>query len=147
MQLPSQYPQTIFFFQLVNIPIITAWLLFYFSSNIIFLYAGLCLTGLSGGLLEAPVITTGYLSQFQFKRFFHFNKFSGTNLCGGSHNSEGPRHAVRNRFILCHIRCIHCFPARIVFPMANNCFVQLCFTAVSVCFTFPGTGEPSLVDS
>jgi MFS family permease len=33
------------------------------------LYAGLCLTGLSGGLLEAPVITTVHLSKFQFKRF------------------------------------------------------------------------------
>lgn len=41
--------------QLVNIPILISWLLFHFSTNIYFLYAGLCLSGLSGGLMEAPV--------------------------------------------------------------------------------------------
>jgi MFS family permease len=41
--------------QLVNVPIMVAWLLFYFSTNVNYLYAGLCLTGLTGGLLEAPV--------------------------------------------------------------------------------------------
>lgn len=43
--------------QIVNIPMMCAWLLFYFSTNIYHLYAGLCLAGLSGGLMEAPVLT------------------------------------------------------------------------------------------
>ncbi|KAJ6636354.1 Facilitated trehalose transporter Tret1, partial [Pseudolycoriella hygida] len=43
--------------QIVNIPIFLAWLLFHFSTNIYHLYAGLCLAGLSGGLMEAPVLT------------------------------------------------------------------------------------------
>lgn len=36
---------------------IISWLLFYFSTNVNYLYAGLCLSGLSGGLMEAPVLT------------------------------------------------------------------------------------------
>lgn len=53
--------------QIVNIPFLTAWLLFYFSTSIGHLYGALFLTGLSGGLLEAPVriyisITTKYIT-------------------------------------------------------------------------------------
>lgn len=41
----------------MNIPILLAWLLFHFSTNVYHLYGGLCLAGLSGGLMEAPVLT------------------------------------------------------------------------------------------
>lgn len=41
--------------QLVSVPMIFAWLLFHFAKNVNYLYVGLCLTGLSGGLMEAPV--------------------------------------------------------------------------------------------
>ncbi|GLV41627.1 uncharacterized protein CBL_06856 [Carabus blaptoides fortunei] len=43
--------------QLLNIPFLGAWLLFHYASTVDHLYMALCLTGLSGGLLEAPVIT------------------------------------------------------------------------------------------
>ncbi|CAD7092861.1 unnamed protein product [Hermetia illucens] len=43
--------------QLVNFPILASWLLFHFSTSTGYLYAGLCLSGLSGGLMEAPVLT------------------------------------------------------------------------------------------
>lgn len=43
--------------QIVNIPIIMSWLLFHFSTSIYHLYAALCLAGLSGGLMEAAVLT------------------------------------------------------------------------------------------
>ncbi|XP_059618579.1 facilitated trehalose transporter Tret1 [Phlebotomus argentipes] len=43
--------------QLVNIPILIAWLIFHFSTKVVHLYVGLCLAGVSGGLLEAPVLT------------------------------------------------------------------------------------------
>lgn len=43
--------------QMVNIPFCIAWLLFYFSSETRHLYGALFLTGLAGGLLEAPVLT------------------------------------------------------------------------------------------
>lgn len=43
--------------QVVNVPMFAAWLCFHFSTNVNHLYAGLCLAGLSGGLLEAPVLT------------------------------------------------------------------------------------------
>lgn len=53
--------------QFVNIPIICAWLLFHFSTNIYHLYGGLCLAGLSGGLMEAPVLT--YVAEVTEPRF------------------------------------------------------------------------------
>lgn len=34
---------------------IFSWLLFHFASNVNYLYMGLCLSGLGGGLMEAPV--------------------------------------------------------------------------------------------
>ncbi|XP_067642478.1 solute carrier family 2, facilitated glucose transporter member 8 isoform X2 [Eurosta solidaginis] len=43
--------------QLVNIPILASWLLFHFSTRTEHLYAALCLSGLGGGLMEAPVLT------------------------------------------------------------------------------------------
>jgi SP family facilitated glucose transporter-like MFS transporter 8 len=39
----------------VNIPFIVAWVMFHYASNVGMLYGSLVLTGLSGGLLEAPV--------------------------------------------------------------------------------------------
>lgn len=42
-------------------------MLFYFSKNIFHLYAGLCLAGISGGLLEAPVLT--YVAEVTQPRF------------------------------------------------------------------------------
>lgn len=36
---------------------VVAWSLFYFSTNIYFVYIGLGLAGMSGGLLEAPLLT------------------------------------------------------------------------------------------
>lgn len=41
--------------QLVNIPFLCAWIVFKFTSSIYLIFIALCLTGLSGGLLEAPV--------------------------------------------------------------------------------------------
>lgn len=43
--------------QLLNVPFLGAWLLFHYARSVGHLYMALCLTGLSGGLLEAPVIT------------------------------------------------------------------------------------------
>ncbi|XP_039763604.1 facilitated trehalose transporter Tret1-like isoform X2 [Pararge aegeria] len=43
--------------QMVNVPFFIAWLLFHYSTNVGHLYGALFLTGLSGGLLEAPVLT------------------------------------------------------------------------------------------
>ncbi|XP_044268551.1 facilitated trehalose transporter Tret1 isoform X1 [Tribolium madens] len=43
--------------QLVNIPFLTAWLLFYFSTDVWQIFLALCITGVTGGLLEAPVLT------------------------------------------------------------------------------------------
>jgi hypothetical protein len=40
---------------LVNVPFIVAWIMFHYASNAGMLYASLVLTGLAGGLLEAPV--------------------------------------------------------------------------------------------
>ncbi|XP_023727209.1 facilitated trehalose transporter Tret1 isoform X4 [Cryptotermes secundus] len=42
---------------LVNVPFIVAWVMFHYASNVGMLYASLVLTGLGGGLLEAPVLT------------------------------------------------------------------------------------------
>lgn len=42
---------------LANIPFVMAWLIFYYSSNPAMLLAALAMTGLTGGLLEGPVIT------------------------------------------------------------------------------------------
>lgn len=52
-----QYSVIDFIQQVVNLPIFGSWLLFFFSTDIWHLYAGLCLFGLSGGLMEAPVLT------------------------------------------------------------------------------------------
>jgi SP family facilitated glucose transporter-like MFS transporter 8 len=40
---------------MVNVPFIVAWVMFHYASNIGMLFASLVLTGLAGGLLEAPV--------------------------------------------------------------------------------------------
>jgi SP family facilitated glucose transporter-like MFS transporter 8 len=39
----------------MNVPFVVAWVMFHYASNVGMLYACLVLTGLSGGLLEAPV--------------------------------------------------------------------------------------------
>ncbi|KAJ8737190.1 hypothetical protein PYW07_000461 [Mythimna separata] len=43
--------------QMVNVPFFIAWLIFHFSTTTGHLYGALFLTGLAGGLLEAPVLT------------------------------------------------------------------------------------------
>lgn len=43
--------------QMVNVPFFIAWLIFHFSTTTAHLYGALFLTGLAGGLLEAPVLT------------------------------------------------------------------------------------------
>ncbi|XP_072930372.1 facilitated trehalose transporter Tret1-like isoform X2 [Epargyreus clarus] len=43
--------------QLVNVPFFVAWLILHFATSSAHLYAALSLTGLAGGLLEAPVLT------------------------------------------------------------------------------------------
>ncbi|KAK9702321.1 Sugar transporter [Popillia japonica] len=81
--------------QLVNIPFLCAWIMFKYTTSIYLIFLALCLTGLSGGLLEAPVITYvaeicqprlrgmlsststlsvmgGVLIQFLFGTFFHW---------------------------------------------------------------------------
>ncbi|KAK2584483.1 hypothetical protein KPH14_006858 [Odynerus spinipes] len=42
---------------LANIPFILAWLLFHYSYNVSMLFIALAITGLNGGLIEAPVMT------------------------------------------------------------------------------------------
>lgn len=41
--------------QILNLPMLAAWALFYFAKDIKQIYIALCLSGMSGGLLEAPV--------------------------------------------------------------------------------------------
>nr|XP_040221749.2 uncharacterized protein LOC120948936 [Anopheles coluzzii] len=53
--------------QLINIPIFVAWLLFHYASDVTFLYVGLALAGLSGGLGEAPVLT--YVAEITEPRY------------------------------------------------------------------------------
>ncbi|XP_022832868.1 facilitated trehalose transporter Tret1-like isoform X1 [Spodoptera litura] len=43
--------------QMVNVPFCIAWLMFHFATSTGHLYGALFITGLSGGLLEAPVLT------------------------------------------------------------------------------------------
>lgn len=43
--------------QLVNLPMFGSWLIFYFARHSWQFYTGLALAGVSGGLLEAPVLT------------------------------------------------------------------------------------------
>ncbi|XP_031638552.1 facilitated trehalose transporter Tret1-like [Contarinia nasturtii] len=42
--------------QLLNFPMMAAWAIFYFSKNITHIYFALGLSGMSGGLLEAPLL-------------------------------------------------------------------------------------------
>lgn len=42
---------------MANIPFIMAWILYHYSYNSAMLFASLAITGLTGGLLEAPVMT------------------------------------------------------------------------------------------
>jgi len=42
---------------LTNIPFVMAWLVFHYSSNPAMLFTALAMTGITGGLLEAPVMT------------------------------------------------------------------------------------------
>uniref|UniRef100_A0A182VW61 Major facilitator superfamily (MFS) profile domain-containing protein n=1 Tax=Anopheles minimus TaxID=112268 RepID=A0A182VW61_9DIPT len=53
--------------QLINIPIFIAWMLFHYASDVTFLYLGLALAGLSGGLGEAPVLT--YVAEITQPRY------------------------------------------------------------------------------
>uniref|UniRef100_A0A182MQM0 Major facilitator superfamily (MFS) profile domain-containing protein n=1 Tax=Anopheles culicifacies TaxID=139723 RepID=A0A182MQM0_9DIPT len=53
--------------QLINIPIFIAWMLFHYASDVTFLYIGLALAGLSGGLGEAPVLT--YVAEITQPRY------------------------------------------------------------------------------
>lgn len=41
--------------QLVNLPFLAAWLLFFFATEVWQVFLALCITGVTGGLLEAPV--------------------------------------------------------------------------------------------
>lgn len=43
--------------QLVNVPIFISWLIFYYSQHVYHLYIALCVSGFTGGMLEAPVLT------------------------------------------------------------------------------------------
>ncbi|KAH8418857.1 hypothetical protein KR222_004589 [Zaprionus bogoriensis] len=43
--------------QLINIPTVIAWLFFYYATCTEHMYVALCLVGIGGGLMEAPVIT------------------------------------------------------------------------------------------
>lgn len=53
----SQYLGRKRMMMLTNIPFVMAWLVFHYSSNPAMLFAALAITGLTGGLLEAPVLT------------------------------------------------------------------------------------------
>lgn len=51
----------IFVWQLLNVPMLASWAIFYFAKDISHIYIALCLSGISGGLLEAPVSLTSFL--------------------------------------------------------------------------------------
>ncbi|XP_062712852.1 proton myo-inositol cotransporter hmit-1.2-like [Aedes albopictus] len=53
--------------QLVNIPMFIAWILFHLADDVHFLYCGLALSGFSGGLSEAPVLT--YVAEITQPRY------------------------------------------------------------------------------
>ncbi|XP_002000342.2 facilitated trehalose transporter Tret1 isoform X2 [Drosophila mojavensis] len=53
--------------QFVNLPILAAWLMFHFATRTEHLYAALCLAGLGGGLMEAPVLT--YVAEITEPRY------------------------------------------------------------------------------
>ncbi|XP_052866654.1 proton myo-inositol cotransporter-like [Anopheles cruzii] len=53
--------------QLINIPIFIAWMMFHYATDVSFLYWGLALAGLSGGLGEAPVLT--YVAEITQPRY------------------------------------------------------------------------------
>ena len=42
---------------MANIPFILAWIMYHYASNSTMLFVSLAITGLTGGLLEAPVMT------------------------------------------------------------------------------------------
>lgn len=46
---------------------LASWAIFYFAKDISHIYIALCLSGISGGLLEAPVSLTIALSTFAFR--------------------------------------------------------------------------------
>lgn len=46
------------YLQLLNVPMIIAFAIFYFATDIWHIYIALGLSGMSGGLLEAPVSLT-----------------------------------------------------------------------------------------
>lgn len=53
---------------LVNIPLLITWLLLYFATNLFHLYLGLCLAGVSGGMLDTPAhIYTGETTQPRYR--------------------------------------------------------------------------------
>ncbi|XP_060518481.1 facilitated trehalose transporter Tret1-like isoform X2 [Cylas formicarius] len=81
--------------QLVNLPFVAAWLLFFFATEVWQIFLALSLTGMTGGLLEAPTLTYlaevttpnlrgvlaststvavigGILTEFLFGTFFHW---------------------------------------------------------------------------
>lgn len=43
--------------QLVNVPMFISWIIFYYSQHVDHLYVALCISGFTGGMLEAPVLT------------------------------------------------------------------------------------------
>lgn len=43
--------------QLVNVPMFISWIIFYYSQHVNHLYIALCISGFTGGMLEAPVLT------------------------------------------------------------------------------------------
>ncbi|XP_020277859.1 facilitated trehalose transporter Tret1-like isoform X2 [Pseudomyrmex gracilis] len=53
----SQYLGRKRMMMLTNIPFMMAWLMYHYSSNSAMLFTALAMTGLTGGLLEAPVMT------------------------------------------------------------------------------------------
>lgn len=57
--------------QIIEIPVLASWSLFYFSTNVYHLYVGLCLTGIGGGLMESSVSGKKKKSQL----IFHAVKF------------------------------------------------------------------------
>ncbi|XP_062563490.1 uncharacterized protein LOC134226618 isoform X2 [Armigeres subalbatus] len=64
--------------QLVNIPVFISWILFHLAQDAHFLYCGLALSGFSGGLGEAPVLT--YVAEITQPRYRGMLAASGSTF-------------------------------------------------------------------
>lgn len=66
--------------QFVTLPFFASWLIFYFSNSAAEVFLALCITGFSGGLLEAPVSINGGQSIDAKQLLLIISKFKSINF-------------------------------------------------------------------